>query len=72
MSASARPERVEILSAQDLARTVQRLSSQVLESVDRSEDLLLLGIPTRGVHLAGVLARQLEVLTGHALAKGDP
>ena len=74
MSASARPERVEILSAQDLTRTVQRLSSQVLESVDRSEDLLLLGIPTRGVHLARVLARQLEVLTGHPLAQGtlDP
>ncbi len=71
MSASAGPERIEILSGQDLARTLQRLSSQVLESVEHSEDLLLLGIPTRGVYLARVLARQLEALTGHALAQGS-
>ena len=57
MADSAGSERVEILSAQDLNRTLQRLSTQVLESVDRSEDLLLLGIPTRGVQLARVLAR---------------
>ena len=74
MSDPSGPDRLEILSAQDLTRTLQRLSTQVLESVDRSEDLLLLGIPTRGVHLAKVLARQLEVLTGHPLAQGtlDP
>ena len=74
MSDPSGPERLEILSAQDLTRTLQRLSTQVLESVDRSEDLLLLGIPTRGVHLAKVLARQLEVLTGHPSAQGtlDP
>ena len=74
MSDPSGPERLEILSAQDLTRTLQRLSTQVLEIVDRSEDLLLLGIPTRGVHLAKVLARQLEVLTGHPLAQGtlDP
>ena len=74
MSDPSGPERLEILSAQDLTRTLQRLSTQVLESVDRSEDLLLLGIPTRGVHLAKVLACQLEVLTGHPLAQGtlDP
>ncbi len=64
-------ERVELLSAQDLNRTLQRLSTQVLESVDRSEDLLLLGIPTRGVQLARVMARQLEALTGHPLAQGS-
>jgi len=74
MADSAGSERVEILSAQDLNRTLQRLSTQVLESVDRSEDLLLLGIPTRGVQLARVLALQLEALAGHSIAQGtlDP
>ena len=71
MVASEGSERVELLSAQDLNRTLQRLSTQVLESVDRSEDLLLLGIPTRGVQLARVMARQLEALTGHPLAQGS-
>jgi len=71
MADSAGSERVELLSAQDLNRTLQRLSTQVLESVDRSEDLLLLGIPTRGVQLARVLARQLEALTDHPIAQGS-
>ena len=71
MADSAGSERVEILSAQDLNWTLQRLSTQVLESVDRSEDLLLLGIPTRGVQLARVLALQLEALAGHSLAQGS-
>ena len=71
MADSAGSERVELLSAQDLNRTLQRLSTQVLESVDRSEDLLLLGIPTRGVQLARVLARQLETLTDHPIAQGS-
>ena len=39
--------RLELLSAQDLARTLDRLASQVLESTADSHSLLLLGIPTR-------------------------
>ena len=49
--------RLELLSAQDLARTLDRLASQVLESTADSHSLLLLGIPTRGVALAEVLTR---------------
>ena len=55
-------DRVEILSAQELSRTLNRLASQVLESVADSRELLLLGIPTRGLALAQVLAARLEVL----------
>lgn len=67
-------ERIEILSAQELSRTFARLASQVLEAVGRVDDLLLLGIPTRGVQLSRVLARQLEDLSGRTIAKGtlDP
>ena len=63
--------RVEILSAQDLARTLHRLASQVLESVADSRQLLLLGIPTRGVALAKVLAEQLAVEAGHPIDQGS-
>ena len=58
-------DRVEILSAVELGRTLNRLASQVLESLDDSRDLVLLGIPTRGVALAEVLAQLLEQLSGH-------
>ena len=67
-------DRIEILSADELRKTVTRLASQVLESVPTVESLVLLGIPTRGVQLADVLARSLKDQSGHAVATGtlDP
>tara|TARA_Y100001968_G_C19408760_1_gene745165 strand:- start:1202 stop:1756 length:555 start_codon:yes stop_codon:yes gene_type:complete len=62
---------VEILSSEELTRTLQRLSSQILEKVSDTKALFLLGIPTRGVHLSYVLARELEKLTGHAISQGS-
>ncbi|HEY9625266.1 MAG TPA: bifunctional pyr operon transcriptional regulator/uracil phosphoribosyltransferase PyrR [Crinalium sp.] len=56
------PEIVEILSADELRRTVTRLASQLVERVGDPDQLLLLGIYTRGVPLAHMLARQIEVL----------
>ena len=64
-------ERIEILSADDVRRTLSRLASQVLECVGSVEQLLLLGIPTRGVQLSAVLACCLEDQTGHPVARGS-
>ena len=74
MTDTAGTDRVEILSDRELGRTLVRLATQVLESVDDSRTLMLLGIPTRGVQLSRVLARELEHLSGHAIAQGaiDP
>ncbi|MFN6339397.1 MAG: bifunctional pyr operon transcriptional regulator/uracil phosphoribosyltransferase PyrR [Cyanobacteriota bacterium] len=63
--------RIEILSAQELGRTLDRLASQVLESAAESRDLLLLGIPTRGVALARVLAERLASIRGHEIPHGS-
>ena len=71
MIASTDDERVEILSDRELGRTMVRLATQVLETVDDSRRLMLLGIPTRGVQLSRVLARELERLSGHAIAQGS-
>ena len=64
-------DRVEILSAGELGRTLNRLASQVLESVADSRQLVLVGIPTRGVALAEVLAQKLQQLCGHPIACGS-
>jgi len=53
---------VEILSSEELRRTVNRLASQVVEKSGHPKDLVLLGIYTRGVALAQMLAAQIEVL----------
>ncbi len=55
------PDVVEILSADELRRTLNRMASQIIERSDLSR-LALLGIYTRGVPLAAMLARQIELL----------
>jgi len=64
-------ERLEILSRAELARTLDRLATQVLEAVADSRHLVLLGIPTRGVALAEVLGKRLAELCGHAVQQGS-
>jgi pyrimidine operon attenuation protein/uracil phosphoribosyltransferase len=66
--------RLELLSAQELSRTLDRLASQILEGANDLDALLLLGIPTRGVALAQVLASRLELISGQPIQQGilDP
>lgn len=61
---------VEILSSEDLRRTVNRLASQIIERTRDLSQLVFLGIYTRGVLLAELLARQIEVLEGVSVAVG--
>tara|TARA_B100001250_G_scaffold171244_1_gene147475 strand:- start:803 stop:1357 length:555 start_codon:yes stop_codon:yes gene_type:complete len=74
MSNISQDERIEILSQEELEKTLSRLSSQILENVSDSSQILLLGIPTRGIQLANVLANELEIRTGHPIDQGviDP
>ncbi len=57
---------VEILSAEELRRTLTRLASEVVERTRDLSQLVLLGIHSRGVPLARALARNIEVLEGVA------
>jgi pyrimidine operon attenuation protein/uracil phosphoribosyltransferase len=63
--------RLELLSSAELARTLDRLATQVLEMEPDPPALLLLGIPTRGVALAEVLAHRLEALCGRSVDCGS-
>jgi pyrimidine operon attenuation protein/uracil phosphoribosyltransferase len=64
------PTVVEILSAEEVRRTMNRLASQVVERSRDLADLALLGIYTRGVPLAQVLAKQIETLEGLTVPVG--
>src|SRR4028118_540127 len=61
---------VEILSSEEIRRTLTRLASQVVERSRDLSSLLILGIYTRGVSLAQLLARQIEVLEGVSVPVG--
>jgi pyrimidine operon attenuation protein/uracil phosphoribosyltransferase len=55
---------VEILSAEEIRRTLTRLASQVIERTGDLSQLVLLGIYTRGVPLAHQLAQIISTLEG--------
>ncbi len=61
---------VEILSSEEIRRTLTRLASQVVEKSRDLSSLVILGIYTRGVPLAQILARQIEVLEGVSVPVG--
>jgi pyrimidine operon attenuation protein/uracil phosphoribosyltransferase len=62
---------VEILSAEGIRRTLNRLASEIIERSENLADLVLLGIQTRGVPLAQNLAQQIEWLEGVAVPVGS-
>jgi pyrimidine operon attenuation protein/uracil phosphoribosyltransferase len=61
---------VEIFSAEELRRTVNRLASQIVESSANLAEVVLLGIRTRGVPLAELIARHIYQLEGVSLPVG--
>ncbi len=74
MSDEAIKKEIEILSKQELDRTIKRLASQILEKIPNISSVLLIGIPTRGVYLSKLLAKYLEELAGQPVENGclDP
>ncbi|MCQ8830982.1 bifunctional pyr operon transcriptional regulator/uracil phosphoribosyltransferase PyrR [Streptomyces malaysiensis] len=59
-SDAARP----VLEAPDIARVLTRIAHEIVERAKGADDVVLLGIPTRGVFLARRLAARLEEITG--------
>ncbi|NER39304.1 MAG: bifunctional pyr operon transcriptional regulator/uracil phosphoribosyltransferase PyrR [Oscillatoria sp. SIO1A7] len=53
---------IEILSAEEIRRTLTRIASQIVEKSGDLSQLVLIGIYTRGVTIAHLLARQIAAL----------
>ncbi len=64
-------KRVEILSAVELRRTVNRLASELIERAGGVETLALLGIYSRGVPLAQRIAQHIQHLEGQPVLLGS-
>ena len=67
-------KRIVILSDVELRNTLSRLTSEIIEKVKNLDNLLLVGIPTRGINLAEVIVKELHLKTGLKIRKGtvDP
>ena len=71
---SNKTEKNVILTKIELRNTISRLTSEIIEKVQNLDNLLLVGIPTRGINLAEVLEKELFIKTGLKIRKGiiDP
>ena len=71
---SNKTKRVIILTAVELRKTISRLTSEIIEKVKNLDNLLLVGIPTRGIDLAEVLEKELFNKSGVKIRRGiiDP
>ena len=67
-------KKIIILTDVELRKTLSRLTFEIFENVENIDNLLLIGIPTRGVHLAEVLRKEIFSRTGINVSKGiiDP
>ena len=71
---SNKTKRIEILSEVEIKKTISRLTFEIIEKVKNLDNLLLVGIPTRGIDLSEVLGKELLSQTGIKIRKGiiDP
>ena len=69
-SEEATAEGRTVLDARDISRALTRISHEILERNKGSEDLVLLGIPTRGVALARRVADRIAKVEGVQVPTG--
>ena len=67
-------KRIEILTKAELRTVLKRLTAEILEKIDEPQNLILMGIPTRGVNLSEVIALEISKKIGYEVEKGiiDP
>ncbi len=61
---------VTILSADEIRRTLTRIASEIVEKSGDLSQVILLGIHTRGVPIAYLLAQQIEMLENVQISVG--
>jgi pyrimidine operon attenuation protein / uracil phosphoribosyltransferase len=60
-----------VLEAAEIGRALTRITHEIIERTDGASDVVLLGIPTRGVPLAQRLAARLSEVEGRPTAAGS-
>ncbi|MFF4173453.1 bifunctional pyr operon transcriptional regulator/uracil phosphoribosyltransferase PyrR [Streptomyces sp. NPDC001744] len=60
-----------VLEGPDIARVLTRIAHEIVERAKGADDVILLGIPTRGVFLARRLAEKLASITGTEVPVGS-
>ena len=67
----ARSNGRSVLESAEIGRALSRIAHEVLEHNKGPDDLVLMGIPTRGVHLAHRLSHRLQQIEGTRIPVGS-
>ena len=62
---SKKTKKIVILTEVELRKTISRLTSEIIEKVKKLDNLLLVGIPTRGIKLTEELEKELLNFAHH-------
>ena len=58
------------MNSADISRALTRISHEILERNSGSDNLVILGIPTGGAHLANRISKSLSEIEGKVIATG--
>lgn len=70
ISQAGHPPARTVLDDKDISRALTRITHEILERNRDASDIVLLGIPTRGVHLARRIAKRMSDVEGRAITAG--
>lgn len=64
-------EKAEILDEQSISRALTRIAHEIIERNKGTDNIILVGIKTRGAYLATRIAKRIEQIEGKEIKKGE-
>ena len=64
-------EKARLMDEKAIARAITRISHEIIEKNKGVEDVILIGIKTRGVPIANRIATRIEQIEGHKVSTGE-
>ena len=64
-------EKAKLMDEKAIARAITRISHEIIEENKGVEDVILIGVKTRGVPIANRIATRIEQIEGHKVATGE-
>ena len=64
-------EKAKLMDEKAIARAITRISHEIIEKNKGVEDVILIGVKTRGVPIANRIATRIEQIEGHKVSTGE-
>lgn len=61
----------QVMTGEDIARNLRRIAHEIIEAHERVDEVVLVGIHTRGVYLARDLGASIDAISGRQISVGE-